>query len=273
MKRWMAILTLAFGALLVLLCAALGAARPVLAQDGHGSDSGNADLAPLRGAAVYAEFCQACHGPQGEALGTGAAFAAIDAAALEDDSARRAILEGASSADSGAAMPPYGEVLSAAQVDDLLAYLGTWATGETPPLPEPNIGHVPESVEGFAGDPVAGAAVYARSCAGCHGASGAGRDAPAFPRLEGTAAEIVSVARQGHENPFMPAFSVEQGGPLSDEQFADLEAYLATWAEHETPQEEDDGRGYSLLVVVAGAIAILLVGVTYMARSVVKEET
>lgn len=271
MKRWMAILTLAFGATLALL--ALGAAQPVLAQDGHGGESGGADLAALRGAAVYAEFCQACHGPQGEALGTGAAFAAIDAAALEGDAARRAILEGAGSADSGAAMPPYGDVLSQAQVDDLLAYIGTWATGETPPLPEPNIGHVPESVEGFAGDPVAGAAVYARSCAGCHGASGAGRDAPGFPKLEGEATEMVRVVREGSQNPTMPAFSAEQGGPLSDEQLADLEAYLATWAENETSQEQDDSRGYSLLIVVAGAVAILLIGVTYMARLVVKEET
>lgn len=270
MRRWRAILTLALGTLLALL--ALGAARPVLAQDGHGSDAGDADLAALRGAAVYAEFCQACHGPQGEALGAGAAFAAIDAAALAGDGARQAILEGAGSADSGAAMPPYGQVLSEAQVDDLLAYIGTWATGETPPLPEPNIGHLPERVEGFAGDPAAGAAVYARSCAGCHGASGAGRDAPAFPRLNGEASQIVSVARQGHESPFMPAFSVGQGGPLSDEQLADLEAYLATWAGHEAPQEPDDSRGYSLLIVVAGAVAILLLGVTYMARLVVKEE-
>jgi len=86
MKRWMAILTLALGTLLALL--ALGAAPPILAQDGHEGDSGDADLAPLRGAAVYAEFCQACHGPQGEALGTGAAFAAIDAAALAGGGAR-----------------------------------------------------------------------------------------------------------------------------------------------------------------------------------------
>ena len=267
MKRWMAILTLAFGALL-----ALGAAQPVLAQDGHGSESGDADLAALRGAAVYAEFCQACHGPQGEALGTGEAFAAIDAAALEGDGARLAILEGAGSAESGAAMPPYGKVLSEAQIADLLAYIGTWATGETPALPEPNIGHVQERVEGFAGDPVAGAAVYARFCAGCHGMSGAGRDAPAFPKLEGEPVQMVRVAREGHENPTMPAFSAEQGGPLSDDQLANLEAYLATWADHETSQEQDDGRGYSLLIVVAGVIAILLIGVTYMARLVVKEE-
>ncbi|MCL4237561.1 MAG: c-type cytochrome [Anaerolineae bacterium] len=270
MKRWMAILTLALGTLLALL--ALGAAPPILAQDGHEGDSGDADLAPLRGAAVYAEFCQACHGPQGEALGTGAAFAAIDAAALAGGGARQAILEGAGSADSGAAMPPYGDVLSGAQVDDLLAYLGTWTTGETPPLPEPNIGPLPESVEGFAGDPAAGAAVYARFCAGCHGASGAGRGAPAFPKLAGEAAQIASVARQGHESPFMPAFGAAQGGPLSDAQLTDLEAYLATWAQNETSQEPDDSRGYSLLIVVAGAVAILLLGVTYMARVVVKEE-
>ncbi|MCZ7541467.1 MAG: c-type cytochrome [Anaerolineae bacterium] len=271
MRRWRAILTLALGTLLALL--ALGAARPVLAQDGHGAMSPAAQtLRRCAGRRSTPSSARRVTGHRAKRLGAGAAFAAIDAAALAGDGARQAILEGAGSADSGAAMPPYGQVLSEAQVDDLLAYIGTWATGETPPLPEPNIGHLPERVEGFAGDPAAGAAVYARSCAGCHGAGGAGRDAPAFPRLDGEASQIVRVARQGHESPFMPAFSVGQGGPLSDDQLADLEAYLATWAGHEAPQEPDDSRGYSLLIVVAGAVAILLLGVTYMARLVVKEE-
>jgi len=131
---------------------------------------------------------------------------------------------------------------------------------------------LPERVAGLAGHPPEGAVVYARFCAGCHGVEGAGRDAPAFPRLEGEPAQIVHTARVGHDSPYMPAFSVEQGGPLSEEQLTDLEAYLATWTEHAAAQPKDDSRGYSLLIVVAGVIAVLLVGAIYMARLVVKEE-
>jgi mono/diheme cytochrome c family protein len=268
MKRWMAILALALSA--VLAFAVLGAAQPVLAQDSHGGESGDADAMALRGAAVFAEFCQACHGAQGEALGTGLAFAAI-ARELPGEQVRLTVVEGAGS-ESGTGMPPYGEVLTDAQIDDLLAYIGTWATGAVPVLPEPNIGHVEARVEGMAGDPPAGAVVYAKFCAGCHGVGGAGRDAPAFPKLEGEPAEIVRVAGAGHESPYMPAFSVEQGGPLSDEQLTNLEAYLATWTDHAAAPEEDDSRGYSLLIVVAGVIAILLIGITYMARLVIKED-
>ena len=268
MKQWTTILTVALSAALAF--AVVGMAQPVLAQDGHDSESGGRDAAALRGAAVFAEFCQACHGPQGEALGPGLAFAAI-AKTLPGAQVRVAVIEGAGS-DSSTGMPPFREVLSDAQIDDLLAYVGTWASGDVPPLPEPNIGHVAERVEGMAGDPPRGAVIYAKFCAGCHGIGGAGRNAPAFPGLEGEPAEIVHTARVGHESPYMPAFSVEHGGPLSDEQLTDLEAYLATWTEHAAPQPKDDSRGYSLLIVVAGVIAILLVGVTYMARLVVKEE-
>ena len=119
----------------MLVLAAIGTARPVVAQGGEG------DLTPRRGAAVYADFCQACHGPRGEARGTGVAFQTIT---YHADTARDVIANGRdSNLDDGAAMPPYaqraGGLLSDRQIDDLIAYLETWQTGDTPPLPQPNL--------------------------------------------------------------------------------------------------------------------------------------
>lgn len=269
MKRWMAILALAIG--VALLLGAWGTWQPALAQGGHGEESGqqgeggegDAGLAALRGAALYAEFCQACHGPRGEGLGTNPAFAAITFA---PEQARQAIVNGVEPAGE-AAMPAYGDLLDEEEVNDLLAYLSTWAGDEVPPLPEPNIGELPAQLEGVSGNPAAGAVIYAQFCGGCHGVNGTGRGMPNFPPLSGDPAESVRVAREGHENPVMPAFGQAHGGPLTDAQLGDLQAYLTTWPQQSTTEEASE-RGYSLLIVIGGVIAILLIGAIYMARAV-----
>jgi mono/diheme cytochrome c family protein len=262
MKRWMAILALLTGAALL-----LGVGTPVLAQGGHGEETSqgeggegdDAAMAALRGAALYAEFCQACHGPRGEAQD------ALVPLAAEPESARQAIADGIAPAE-GLAMPAYGALLNEAQIDDLLAYLGTWGSADVPPLPEPNIGDVPEQLEGLSGNPRAGAVIYATYCAGCHGVNGAGRGAAAFPPLTGAPADIVRVAREGHGDPSLPAFGRAQGGPLDDAQLTDLQAYLSTWPQQKQ-QDTENQRGYGLLIVIVGVIGILLIGAIYMARA------
>jgi|AMZC01.1.fsa_nt_AMZC01002876.1_4 mono/diheme cytochrome c family protein len=262
MKRWMAILALLTGAALL-----LGVGAPVLAQGGHGEETGqgeegagdDAGIAALRGAALYAEFCQACHGVRGEAQG------ALVPLAFEPESARQAIEDGVAPAE-GLAMPAYGALLDEAQLGDLLAYLGTWDSQNVPPLPEPNIGDLPEQLEGLSGNPRAGAVIYATYCGGCHGVNGAGRGRAAFPPLKGTPADIVRVAREGHGDPSLPAFGQAQGGPLDEAQLIDLQAYLSTWPQQHQ-QETESQRGYGLLIVIVGAIAILLVGAIYMVRA------
>lgn len=253
--RWAALaLIMALG---VVLIAAPGAGAPggaVWAQEGEGETHADA-LAPWRGAAVYAEFCQACHGPRGEARGTGPAFPAIT---FEPEAARRAILEG------GGAMPAYAAVLSAAQIDAVLAYMGTWASGEVPPLPAPNVPQGLARVPGTRGDPDAGVVLYAQFCAGCHGAQGQGRGVPGFPPLAWRDGESRAVLALGAGA--MPGFSVEVGGPLSASQLADLESYLATWAgKRARPSAADPGL--AVMVIVAGVVALLIVGATYILRT------
>ena len=256
MKRLAPPLTLIVGVMLVI--AALAAVQLASAQEGQGGSEGETgvpgdDLAALRGAAVYAEFCQACHGARGEAIGTGPAFGAIQ---YQADTARDAIVNG-----KAPVMPSYGQLLSQRQIDDVLAYMATWPTGATPPLPEPNIGPVPEQVPGYFGDPAAGAVIYARFCNGCHGLQGKGRGQPDFPPLKFTK-DSLRIVRDGDANIAMPAFGAAAGGPLSDPQLIDLETYMASWSLKAENTSAD--RGISLLFVVMGVIAITSVGAIYM---------
>jgi mono/diheme cytochrome c family protein len=263
MKRSTPSLTLILGVMLVL---AASAAQRASAQEGQGEGAAGAqaaDPAALRGAAVYAEFCQACHGPHGEAIGTGPAFAAIQ---YQAGTAQDVIANGkASDTANRPGMPSYGKILNQGQIDDVLAYMETWSTGQTPPLPEPNIGPVPEQVPGYFGDAAAGAVVYAKFCNGCHGPQGKGRAKPEFPPLKFTHDTLVT-ARDGTANVYMPGFGISAGGPLSDQQLTDLETYMASWSvKVENPSED---RGVSLLLVVMGILAITGVGAVYISRMV-----
>jgi mono/diheme cytochrome c family protein len=268
MKRLMVILTLALGVLIMI-------APVALAQDGHGqegeggeSGTGSAEAAPYRGAAVYAEFCQACHGPQGEAIADGPAFAAIE---YDPETAPDVITNGLdSNADDGVAMPPYGELLSEQQVNDVLAYMATWGTGATPPLPEPNVHVEARWGEGTFGNPHAGAVIYAKSCYGCHGAQGEGRGLPDFPALETTQNAVV-VTSAGTGGVYMPAFGEQNGGPLSEEDLDNLMAYLSTW-ESEPDETTTTPEGTNVLIIVMGVVAIIVVGGAYMSQ-VVSTET
>jgi mono/diheme cytochrome c family protein len=282
MKRLIPILTLA--AILTVALALIVPAQVALAQDGHGPEGDDGageeqaadELAPYRGAALYAEFCQACHGPQGEAAGDGPAFKAI---AYDPETARAIIAEGLDTTpDDGALMPAYGEahggLLDDAQIDDLLAYMATWETGETPALPAPNIHTEVERIEGFSGDPAAGAVVYAASCYGCHGPQGEGRGVEIFPGFV-VSGDTLAVVRTGTGSDTMPGFSADVGGPLSAQQLDDLDAYLASWTLPAEPSESDDSdipEGTNVLLIVMGAAAIIAVGAAYMSQ-VVRTET
>lgn len=88
-----------------------------------------------------------------------------------------------------------------------------------------------------AGDPERGAELFAQNCVACHGESGEGRvgatlnDAFASINVD---AFIKQVVRQGVSGSYMPAFSEEYGGPLTDQDITDIAAYIETW---DTAQE------------------------------------
>jgi len=236
--------------------ALLAAVTPALAQGD--------DQAARFGAAIYAEFCQACHGPQGEAIAEGAAFQAIE---VDADTAREVIAEGRDSdPDDGAAMPAYAQTaggpLSDAQIDQVLAYMATWAGGDVPPLPAPNLRPTVEEVPDHFGDVQRGAELYATSCYGCHGAEGRGRVPPNFPGFEYDPDSFLETVARGTDHPLMPGFASEAGGPLSADDLEDLETYVASW-DAEAADSGPSPEGWSTFLVILGVLSILAVGGYY----------
>ena len=78
-----------------------------------------------------------------------------------------------------------------------------------------------------------GQRVYAMQCQSCHGANGEGSVGPALNNktlLDNTADRILfSIIRSGVPNTQMPAWGVENGGPLTDEDVRDVVAKIRSW--------------------------------------------
>lgn len=78
------------------------------------------------------------------------------------------------------------------------------------------------------GDPERGAELYLENCAMCHGEGGRGRagaNLEAFPGVQ-VDATLQQVIRQGVSGTAMPAWGVDYGGPLSEQDVQDIAAYL-----------------------------------------------
>lgn len=78
-----------------------------------------------------------------------------------------------------------------------------------------------------------GEAIYAAQCAACHGAAGEGGVGPPLKNrkvLKDTSDQIFfSVIRSGVPNTQMPSWSVDFGGPLTDEDIRDVVAFMRAW--------------------------------------------
>lgn len=275
----------------LLIAVAAPAPLAVYAQDGgddgdddHGEDdpgehggADESDLAARRGAALYATYCQVCHGPQGESRGEHPAYAAVEYdGGTDDQAAARAAIENGVEPDTDAdaetgtdaasgTMPAYGDLLDETAINDLLAYMDTWGTGSTPPLPTPNLDldAIPDYVPDYFGDARAGAVVYATSCYGCHGANGEGRPGDQFPAIEIDDATLRTLAT-GHA----PPLAESAGGPLSEEQVTDLVTYLAAWEmEPEAGEPDASSAGVGAVIVILGILSIFGVGIAFLARN------
>src|ERR1700729_2886047 len=91
---------------------------------------------------------------------------------------------------------------------------------------------------GHTGDPLRGAALYAKSsCQGCHGVGGVGETSPPLVGPEwkygGDPASIAKSIREGH----MPLMLPKGGMDLSEGQIADLVAYLKYREKTTSPEE------------------------------------
>jgi mono/diheme cytochrome c family protein len=88
------------------------------------------NAASSRGAATFAQYCALCHGAEGKGDGRAARVQQVRPADLTR-SARSAaykseiIRKGGAAMNRSSSMPSWGEVLSASDIDDIVAYLQT----------------------------------------------------------------------------------------------------------------------------------------------------
>jgi cbb3-type cytochrome c oxidase subunit III len=192
------------------------------------------------GAHTFNQFaCSQCHGVQGQ----GGVDPAVPTLTTVGQSLTVAQLThiinhglGESANPKQPYMPVWGEVLSKTQVADLVAYIraGLPAVSDTQPV----------AIPAGQGAAVAGAALYVRyGCINCHGPNGLGgvpnplSPDKTIPPLSGqgfrhdfpTDKAITDVIRSGSVIGKAPIVSMPHwGGILSDQQIAELIAYLKT---------------------------------------------
>jgi mono/diheme cytochrome c family protein len=222
---------LAWAAVLLL---SLAWAVPTLAQEGTDEET------IAEGAQLYAENCAVCHGAEGNGR-VGATLAQDWPSIRPDLRVKDAIENGIS----GSVMPAWsqenGGPLAESQIDALVTYILSWQSGEprvVAPLPtaieRPLLTPPPD----VAGDPNHGALLYDENCAVCHGPDGEGRVgatlAKDFPSIRPDL-RVKAVIDQGVEGSVMPAWSQENGGPLSESDVNDLVAFILTLGTAENP--------------------------------------
>lgn len=248
---------------LAVLLLGMLSARVARAQEGD----------PDRGAALYAENCVVCHGPDGQGR-VGATLAAPFASVQPEALVRQTIIRGVP----GSVMPAWGKAyggpLSDAQVEDLVAFVLSLSGERAPALPTPTplpITPIP-TVAGATGDPNRGAKIYAENCVVCHGPDGQGRIgavlAKDFPALQPNA-YIRDVVSRGVKGTKMPGWLQANGGPLSAQEVEDVTAFVRTLAARAsgapqpvaaTPASSGPGIG-----VITGVVVLLVLGVFLVA--------
>lgn len=227
-----------------------------------------------RGAELYLEYCAMCHGEDGRGRigGNLQNFPGIE----PDLAMRSVIAEGVT----GSVMPAWGEAnggpLSETQIDDISSYLLGVLGGTEPVVPAPTIR--PPDIEPLpqvAGDPAAGAVVFERNCAVCHGEQAEGGFGwPLARAWAGNQPEVYikSVTSGGIENSVMPGWAQAVGGPLTDEQIDDVTAYILTLAPVQTvptpvPELAQGPMDTTTSLILIGVlVAALLIGLVYYYR-------
>jgi mono/diheme cytochrome c family protein len=222
---------------------AAAAAPPPPATAGQTVTSANVGALPPAVAAGGRDFvtfaCGACHGVNGKGdvtpdvpalTGAGKEFTAAQLRQIIDHGA------GISADPKKPFMPVWGAVISDQQVNDLIAYI----KAGLPSVPGVEFATVPTG----ASPALAGSILYsAYGCVNCHGPNGLGgvpnpaSPDKAVPPLSGadfkgefdTPEKIATMIRDGSVLGKTPIVSMPHwGGVLTDEQIANLVAYIAT---------------------------------------------
>lgn len=187
------------------------------------------------GAQLYTENCEVCHGLNGE--GRVGATLAKDWPSIRPDLATMATI---AQGIPGTAMPAWsqenGGPLTNEEIDAVVAYILSWQTGGAPVIipqatvtSRPAISPIPE----VSGDPNRGAILYDYNCALCHGVDGGGRIGATLAKNWGSIRPdlaIKSTISSGVSGSPMPAWSQENGGPLTEVEIDDIVAFVMSWS-------------------------------------------
>jgi mono/diheme cytochrome c family protein len=184
---------------------------------------------PLSGEQVYEQYCFACHG-NGAYSRWDKKFnrfiPAVRGASLVASANLDYLVTNISQGRPGTQMPAWQEQaggLLPAEIDVVAEYL----RGGAP---------LPEALPGLnvRGDSTRGMSLFLKNCAGCHGVEGRGGIAPEVgnPVFQRAATDgfIVRTIRLGRSGTAMPAFQRPESPVLSDQDVADLLAFLRSLA-------------------------------------------
>ncbi|GAB4403340.1 MAG: hypothetical protein OHK0052_26310 [Anaerolineales bacterium] len=187
-----------------------------------------------QGAQLFAENCAVCHGASGEGR-VGATLAKDWPSIRPDLTVRNIIINGIEGSPMPAWSATNGGPLSDTEIDALVAYILSWQVSgypKNPPIAAPVVRPAGSPIPNVTGDPENGAQLYAQNCVMCHGSNGEGRIgatlAKNFPSIRPDLT-IQATIRNGISGSPMPAWSVDNGGPLSNQEIADLAAYILSW--------------------------------------------
>lgn len=187
-----------------------------------------------KGARLYAENCALCHGEEGQGR-VGATLSKNWPSIRPDLRVRETITNGVP----GSPMPAWSTVnggpFSEGEIDSLVCFILSWESGGPPliyPTPTFKLAAEITAPPGVEGDPNAGAVLYQANCVVCHGEKGEGRIGANLSRVFSSIRPDLltqSVIAKGVEGSAMPAWSQDNGGPLTNDQIRDIVAYILTW--------------------------------------------
>jgi mono/diheme cytochrome c family protein len=241
---------------ILVLMGLMFAASAGLAQEG-----GDAE----HGAELYLTYCAMCHGEDGRGrIGANLQnFPGIDPGALIEQVVREGV--------SGSVMPAWGEVnggpLSEADIEDISAYLTGVLSGTSPVAPAPTIRPpVIPTLSNIEGEPSQGAVIFQSNCAACHGERAQGGFGWPLARTwpgNDPQAYLRTVVSAGVEGSVMPAWSQQEGGPLSEQAIADVTAFILSLPAIEqlpTPAPAPEGPlSFSLSLIIFGVLALVVI--------------
>lgn len=186
------------------------------------------------GATLYGTFCAACHGPRGEGMRYPGmnAFPAIgnpDFLAIASDELITATVR---HGRPGRRMPAWGDKdggLRAAEIEAVVAHVRSFSDAPPPVETQPR--------RWVQADAVAGAGLYADSCASCHGKNGEGAEGPALNNRvllnAATDTYLVETISRGRRGTAMAAFAAASTthATLSQQEIEAIVAFIRDWEE------------------------------------------